>query len=79
MKTYNLKQKQFNWLLKLASNDESGLSINIPWDLRKRAAELLKSIGYIREYNSTERIELMELRDDYIRWRDTEMNDDLPF
>ena len=79
MKTYNLKQKQFNWLLKLASNDESGLSINIPWDLRKRAAELLKSIGYVREYNSTERIQLMELRDDYIRWRDTEVNDDLPF
>ena len=79
MKTYNLKQKQFNWLLKLASNDESGLSINIPWDLRKRAAELLKTIGYIREYNSDERIQLMLLRDDYIRWRDTEMNDDLPF
>jgi hypothetical protein len=79
MKTYNLKQKQFNWLLKLASNDESGLPINIPWDLRKRAAELLKSVGYFREYNSTERVQLMELRDDYIRWRDTEMNDDLPF
>jgi hypothetical protein len=79
MKSYNLKQKQFNWLLKLASNDESGLSINIPWDLRKRAAELLKSVGYLREYNSTERVQLMELRDDYIRWRDTEMNDDLPF
>ena len=79
MKTYNLTQKQYNWLLKLASNDESGLSINIPWDLRKRAAELLKSVGYFREYNSDERIQLMVLRDDYIKWKDTEMNDDLPF
>ena len=76
----NLNQKQFNWLLKLASNDESGLPINIPWDLRKRAAELLKSVGYVREYNSHERVQLMELRDDYIRWKQT-MNeeDDLPF
>jgi replication-associated recombination protein RarA len=79
MKTYNLKQKQFNWLLKLASNDESGLPINIPWDLRKRAAELLKSVGYLREYNYTERAQLIKLRDDYIRWKDAEVNNDLPF
>lgn len=76
----NLTQKQFNWLLKLASNDESGLPINIPWDLRKRAAKLLKSVGYTREYNSHERVQLMELRDDYVRWKDTvEVEDDLPF
>ena len=76
----NLTQKQFNWLLKLASNDETGLSLNIPWDLRKRAAGLLKSVGYVREYNRMERVQLMELRDDYIRWKQT-MNeeDDLPF
>ena len=80
MKTYNLKQKQFNWLLKLASNDESGLSFNIPWDLRKRAAGLLKSVGYMREYDSNERILLLELRDDYIKWKQiSDKEDDLPF
>lgn len=79
MKVYNLTQKQYNWLLKLASNGESGISINIPWDLRKRAAELLKSVGYFKEYNSDERIQLMVLRDDYFKWKDTQKNDDLPF
>jgi len=76
----NLTQKQFNWLLKLASNDESGLSFNIPWDLRKRAAGLLKSVGYMREYDSNERILLLELRDDYIKWKQiSDKEDDLPF
>ena len=76
----NLTQKQFNWLLKLASNDETGLILNIPWDLRKKAAGLLKSVGYIREYNSEERIQLLELRDDYIRWKQSaDKEDDLPF
>ena len=76
----NLTQKQFNWLLKLASNDETGLILNIPWDLRKRAYGLLKSVGYIKEYNSEERIQLLELRDDYIRWKQSaDKEDDLPF
>ena len=76
----NLTQKQFNWLLKLVSNDSEGVFQTIPWDIRKRAAGLLKSIGYIREYNSYERSLLLELRDDYIRWKQSaDKEDDLPF
>lgn len=76
----NLTQKQFNWLLKVASNDVNEVLANIPWDIRKRAYGLLKSIGYIREYNSYERSLLLELRDDYIRWKQTtDKEDDLPF
>jgi len=75
----NLTQKQFNWLLKLVSGGDEVFQ-TVPWDLRKRAAELLKSVGYIREYDSNERILLLELRDDYIRWKQTtNLDDDLPF
>jgi len=75
----NLTQKQFNWLLKLVSGGDEVFQ-TVPWDLRKRAAELLKSVGYIREYDSNERILLLELRDDYIRWKQTTNLDvDLPF
>ena len=76
----NLTQKQFNWLLKLVSNDSDGVFQTIPWDLRKRAYGLFKSVGYVREYNSYERSLLLELRDDYIRWKQsTDKEDDLPF
>lgn len=76
----NLTQKQFNWLLKVASNDVNEVLANIPWDIRKRAYGLLKSVGYVREYNSYERSLLLELRDDYIRWKQTtDKEDDLPF
>ena len=75
----NLTQKQFNWLLKLASNDAKGTLVSIPWDIRKRATELMYSVGYIREYNHTEQIQLMELRDDYIRWKQSTDKDDIPF
>ena len=76
----NLTQKQFNWLLKLASNDVEDYFANIPWDLRKKAYELLQSVGYLREYNYEERTSLLELRNDYIRWKQTvEVEDDLPF
>jgi hypothetical protein len=75
----NLTQKQFNWLLELVSGGDEVFQ-TVPWDLRKRAAELLKSVGYIREYDSNERILLLELRDDYIRWKQTtNLDDDLPF
>lgn len=75
----NLTQKQFNWLLKLVSGGDEVFQ-TVPWDLRKRAAELLKSVGYTREYDSNERILLLELRDDYIRWKQTtNLDDDLPF
>ena len=75
----NLTQKQFNWLLKVASSDDEVFQ-TVPWDLRKKATKLLKSIGYIREYNSEERIQLLELRDDYIRWKQSaDKEDDLPF
>ena len=80
MSNYNLKQKQFDWLLKLVTGGDDVFLTVVPWDLRKRAAELLKSIGYIREYNSDERSLLLELRADYIRWKQTtDMEDDLPF
>jgi len=75
----NLTQKQFNWLLKVVTGGDEVFQ-TVPWDLRKRAAGLLKSIGYVREYNSYERSLLLELRDDYIRWKQaTELEDDLPF
>jgi len=75
----NLTQKQFNWLLELVSGGDEVFQ-TVPWGLRKRAAELLKSVGYIREYDSNERILLLELRDDYIRWKQTtNLDDDLPF
>mgnify|MGYP001091086581 CR=1 FL=1 len=79
----NLTQKQFNWLLKVSTNDGDTVTVmgnNIPWDLRKRATELLKSCGYIKEYDSNERILLLELRDDYIKWKQiSDKEDDLPF
>ena len=55
----NLTQKQFNWLLKLVSGGDEVFQ-TVPWDLRKRAAELLNSVGYIREYNSYEQSLLLE-------------------
>ena len=79
MSKYNLKPKQFDWLLKIVIGGDEVFQ-TVPWDLRKRAAELLKSVGYIREYNSHERILLLELRADYIRWKQiTDLEDDLPF
>ena len=79
MSKYNLKPKQFDWLLKLVIGGDDVFQ-TVPWDLRKRAAGLLKSIGYVREYNSYERNLLLELRADYIRWKQTtDMEDDLPF
>ena len=76
---YNLKQKQFDWLLKLVIGGDEVFQ-TVPWDLRNRAAGLLKSVGYVGEYNSYERSLLLELRDDYIRWKQTtDMEDDLPF
>ena len=80
MSNYSLKPTQFDWLLKLVTGGDDVFLTVVPWDLRKRAAELLKSIGYIREYNSDERSLLLELRADYIRWKQTtDMEDDLPF
>jgi hypothetical protein len=79
MSKYNLKPKQFDWLLKLVIGGDDVFQ-TVPWDLRKRAAGLLKSVGYVREYNSYERNLLLELRDDYIRWKQiTDLEDDLPF
>ena len=78
MSNYNLKHKQFDWLLKLVIGGDAVFQ-TIPWDLRNRAAGLLSTVGYVGEYNSYERSLLLELRDDYIRWKDVESNDDLPF
>ena len=78
MSNYNLKHKQFDWLLKLVIGGDEVFQ-TIPWDLRNRAAGLLSTVGYVGEYNSYERSLLLELRDDYIRWKDVESNDDLPF
>ena len=79
MSNYNLNPKQFDWLLKLVIGGDEVFQ-TVPWDLRNRAAGLLKSVGYVREYNSYERSLLLELRADYIRWKQTtDMEDDLPF
>ena len=80
MSNYNLNPKQFDWLLKLVTGGDDVFLTVVPWDLRNRAAGLLKSVGYVREYNSYERSLLLELRADYIRWKQTtDMDDDLPF
>ena len=79
MSKYNLKPTQFDWLLKVVIGGDEVFQ-TVPWDLRNRAAGLLKSVGYVREYNSYERSLLLELRADYIRWKQTtDMEDDLPF
>jgi hypothetical protein len=79
MKTYNLKQKQFNWLLKLVWGDGSS-PFRVPKGIRDKAFELLHECGYVREYNETDRIQLLELREDYVKWvKNTESEDDLPF
>ena len=79
MSNYNLKHKQFDWLLKLVIGGDAVFQ-TIPWDLRNRAAGLLSTVGYVGEYNSYERSLLLELRADYIRWKQiTDLEDDLPF
>lgn len=73
----NLTQKQFNWLLSITANDAIG--VGLPWEIRTGAYRLLKSVGYNREYNEYQRIELNQLRKQYIEWEAKSEEDDLPF
>jgi len=77
MTSKNLTQKQFNWLLSITANDTNG--VGLPWEIRMGAYRLLKSVGYNREYNEYERIELNQLRKKYIEWEVESEKDDLPF
>lgn len=80
MKTYNLTQRQFNWLLKLVWGNDSHQVFGVPRQMRDKAYVLLSKCGYVREYNETDRIQLLELREDYVKWvKNTELEDDLPF
>jgi hypothetical protein len=80
MKTYNLTQKQFNWLIKLVWGNDSHQTFGVPRQIRHEAYTLLSKCGYVREYNEIDRIRLLELRDDFMKWvNNTELEDDLPF
>ena len=78
MKTYNLTQKQYKWLLGVCYGDIK--YHKVPWEIRSKAYYVLRECGYNREYNSEFRHELLWLRDKYIDWIDTlDDVDDLPF
>ena len=75
---YNLKQKQYKWLLDVCyGNSHEQL---IPHSIRSKAYYVLSECGYNREYDTQFRNELLELRNEYIHWkRLADEEDDLPF
>ena len=78
MKTYNLTQKQYKWLLEVCYGDIQ--YHKVPWEIRSKAYYVLRECGYNREYNSEFRHELLWLRNKYIEWSKTlDEVDDLPF
>ena len=80
MKTYNLTKKQYYWLLKLVWGMGSHEIFGVPREIRDKAYILLCKCGYVREYNESDRFQLLELREDYVKWvEDSELDDDLPF
>ena len=80
MKTYNLTQRQFKWLIEVVWGNGSHQMFGVPREIRDKAYILLSKCGYVREYNETDRIQLLELREDYVKWlKEGEIDDDLPF
>ena len=77
---YNLTQKQYKWLLELSSNQGKYVYDVVPYEIRSKAYYVLRECGYNREYNTEFRNELLELRNNYIKWKKrVEEEDDLPF
>jgi hypothetical protein len=79
MKRYKLIEKQYKWLLGVCYGRKNEYE-KVPFEIQKTAYYILRECGYNREYDDEFRRELLWLRDQYIKWRNSRDElDDLPF